>query len=150
MLFDELTIGEVAERAGVRPSALRFYEDRGLITSTRTDGNQRRYHREVLRRLAFIGVAQRVGLSLEEISAALATLPDDHAPTQQEWRVLARRWRPMLDERIALLQGLRDQLDSCIGCGCLSIAKCRLANPADRAAEKGPGPRYLLGDQRPA
>ena len=150
MKWEELTIGEVAERAGVRPSALRFYEDRGLITSTRTDGNQRRYHREVLRRLAFIGVAQRVGLSLEEISEALASLPDEHAPTQQEWRVLARRWRPMLDERIALLQGLRDQLDSCIGCGCLSISKCRLANPYDRAAEKGPGPRYLLGDPRPA
>ena len=149
MKWDELTIGEVAERAGVRPSALRFYEDRGLITSTRTDGNQRRYHRDVLRRLAFIGVAQRVGLSLEEIADALSTLPDDHAPSQQEWRVLARRWRPVLDERIALLQGLRDQLDSCIGCGCLSIAKCRLANPYDRAAEKGAGPRYLLGD-RPA
>ena len=148
-LSDELTIGEVAERAGVRPSALRFYEDRGLITSSRTEGNQRRYHREVLRRLAFIGVAQRVGLSLDEITEALDTLPAEEAPSQQDWRVLARRWRPMLDERIALLQGLRDQLDSCIGCGCLSISKCRLANPADRVGERGPGPRFLLGDPRP-
>ena len=127
-------------------SALRFYEDRGLITSRRSDGGQRRYGRAVLRRLAFIQVAQRVGLTLEEIGRALDTLPDDEALSAEDWRRLSNEWRPMLDERIRLLHGLRDELDSCIGCGCLSLERCRLRNPGDRAAVLGPGPRYLLGD----
>jgi len=143
---DDLSIGTVAERAGVRVSALRFYEDRGLITSHRSEGGQRRYGRAVLRRLAFIQVAQRVGLTLEEIGRALETLPDDDRLSAEDWRRLSKAWRPMLDERIRLLQGLRDELDSCIGCGCLSLERCRLRNPGDSAAELGPGPRYLLGD----
>lgn len=127
-------------------SALRFYEDRGLIRSRRSEGGQRRYGRSVLRRVAFIQVAQRVGLTLEEIGRALDTLPNDDGLTAEDWRRLSDQWRPMLDERIRLLQGLRDELDSCIGCGCLSLDRCRLRNPGDRAAELGAGPRYLLGD----
>jgi MerR family redox-sensitive transcriptional activator SoxR len=132
-------------------SALRFYEDRGLITSHRSDGGQRRYGRSVLRRVAFIQVAQRVGLTLEEIGRALDTLPSDEGLSADDWKRLSNEWRPMLDERIRLLQGLRVELDSCIGCGCLSLDRCRLRNPGDRAAALGPGPRYLLGDdpQRP-
>ena len=144
---EELPIGVVAARAGVAVSALRFYEDRGLIASTRTPGGRRQYARSVLRRLAFIQAAQRVGLSLDEIGAALATLPHDQGPNARDWRRLSERWRPMLDERIRLLEALRDQLDSCIGCGCLSLDRCRLRNPGDRAAATGPGPRYLLGDE---
>lgn len=136
----------MAARAGVRVSALRFYEDRGLISSHRSEGGQRRYARSVLRRVAFVQVAQRVGLTLEEIGRALDTLPDDDGPNAEDWRRLSKEWRPMLDERIRLLQGLRGELDSCIGCGCLSLERCRLRNPGDRAAELGPGPRYLLGD----
>jgi MerR family transcriptional regulator, redox-sensitive transcriptional activator SoxR len=143
---DDLSIGTVAARAGVRVSALRFYEDRGLIRSHRSEGGQRRYGRAVLRRLAFIQVAQRVGLTLEEIGQALETLPDDDRLSAQDWRRLSKAWRPMLDERIRLLEGLRHELDSCIGCGCLSLERCRLRNPGDRAAELGAGPRYLLGD----
>ena len=143
---DELTIGAVAGRAGVNVSALRFYEERGLISSRRSEGGQRRYDRSVLRRLAFIQVAQRVGLSLEEIGDALATLPTEHALTARDWKRLSAAWRPMLDERIRLLEGLRDDLDSCIGCGCLSLDHCRLRNFGDRAASHGPGARYLLGD----
>ena len=141
---EELPIGVVATRAGVRVSALRFYEDRGLITSRRSEGGQRRYGRSVLRRVAFIQVAQRVGLTLEEIGRALATLPHDDALTPADWKQLSKAWRPMLDERIRLLQGLRDELDSCIGCGCLSLERCRLRNPGDEAAALGPGPRYLM------
>ena len=135
----------------MRVSALRFYEDRGLIRSHRSEGGQRRYGRSVLRRVAFIQVAQRVGLTLEEIRRALDTLPNDEGLTAEDWRRLSNEWRPMLEERIRLLQGLRDELDSCIGCGCLSLERCRLRNPGDRAGELGPGPRYLLGDdpQRP-
>jgi MerR family transcriptional regulator, redox-sensitive transcriptional activator SoxR len=143
---DFLAIGTVAARAGVRVSALRFYEDRGLITSQRSEGGQRRYRRSVLRRVAFIQVAQRVGLTLEEIGAALASLPDDDALSAEDWRRLSKEWRPMLDERIRLLEALRDELDSCIGCGCLSLERCRLRNPGDWAARLGAGPRYLLGD----
>lgn len=143
---EELSIGAVAARAGVRVSALRFYEDRGLITAQRSEGGQRRYSRAVLRRVAFIQVAQRVGLTLEEIGVALQTLPDDGALSPADWKRLSREWRPMLDGRIRLLEGLRDELDSCIGCGCLSLEKCRLRNPGDRAGTRGPGPRYLLGD----
>lgn len=146
MLHEELSIGEVAERAGVNVSALRFYEDRGLITSRRTSGNQRRFNRNVLRRIAFIQVAQRVGLSLEEIKEALSTLPTDEAPTKRDWKRLSATWKPALDERIRLLEGLRDDLDSCIGCGCLSLDTCRLRNPGDQIRQMGAGPRYLLGD----
>jgi len=145
---DELAIGAVADRSGLAVSALRFYEDRGIITSERTAGGQRRYHRDVLRRLAFISVAQRVGLSLAEIGDALDTLPGNTSPAGDEWAELSSSWRPVLDERIRLLEGLRDQLDSCIGCGCLSLDRCALYNPDDRARSLGAGPRYLLGDER--
>lgn len=150
MLDAELTIGEVSERSGLAVSAIRFYEDKGLIISTRTPGGQRRFRRDVLRRLAFIQAAQRVGLTLDEISNALAALPADGAPSGAEWKELSAAWRPLLDERIELLVALRDQLDHCIGCGCLSLERCRLSNPYDRAARQGAGARYLLGDQRPA
>jgi MerR family transcriptional regulator, redox-sensitive transcriptional activator SoxR len=143
---DWLSIGAVAERTGVAVSALRFYEREGLVVSQRTDGNQRRYHRSELRRVAFIRVAQRVGLSLEEIKDALATLPDERAPDRRDWARLSRSWRPRLDEQIALLELLRDELSSCIGCGCLSLSTCTLYNRADAAAALGSGPRYLLGN----
>ena len=141
-----LTIGEVAQRSGMAPSALRYYEDAGLITSERTSGNQRRYPRAVLRRLAFIRTAQRVGLSLEQIRDALAGLPDGRVPTKTDWAKLSRGWRTELDARIDALQRLRDRLTGCIGCGCLSLQTCRLSNPDDVAAALGDGPRYLLGD----
>jgi MerR family redox-sensitive transcriptional activator SoxR len=141
-----LTIGEVARRTGLATSALRFYERQGLITAARTSSGQRRYRRDVLRRVAFVRVAQRVGLSLEEIGEALASLPSDRAPNREEWERLSRRWRDRLDERIELLHGLRDGLTSCIGCGCLSLQRCWLYNPDDRAAALGTGPRYLLGN----
>jgi len=144
--MDDLSIGEVAERSGVTPSALRFYEAEGLISSERTAGNQRRFHRDVLRRVAFIRVAQRVGLSLEEVHEALATLPERRTPTAADWAKLAHDWRPRLDEQIAVLQRLRDDLTGCIGCGCLSFKVCALYNPGDGAAALGSGPRYLLGD----
>jgi MerR family redox-sensitive transcriptional activator SoxR len=139
-----LTIGEVAERAGVAASALRFYEREGLISSTRSEGGQRRYHRDALRRIAFVRAAQRVGLTLEEIKAALASLPDERTPTAADWARLSRSWRPLLDRRIAELERVRDRLDTCIGCGCLSLRVCHLANPNDIAAAEGPGPRWLL------
>ena len=142
----ELSIGEVVERTGVAHSALRFYESRGLIHSTRTEGDQRRFHRDVLRRIAFIRVAQRVGLKLDDIQRALELLPDRRTPHADDWERLARAWRSELDERIRLLEGLRDELTSCIGCGCLSLRACRLYNPGDGAAHLGPGPRYLLGN----
>jgi MerR family redox-sensitive transcriptional activator SoxR len=142
---EELPIGAVAARAGVAVSALRFYEERGLITSHRSEGGQSRYGRAVLRRVAFIQVAQRVGLTLEEIGRALSSLPSDDGLTPADWKRLSESWRPMLDERIRLLEGLRDELDSCIGCGCLSLERCRLRNPGDRASTLGPGPRFLMG-----
>ena len=146
MANDLLSIGEVSSRTGVAPSALRFYESEGFLSSTRTDGGQRRYPREVLRRLAFIRVAQRVGLSLDEIRDALGSLPKGRTPTKADWARLSRSWRPRLDEQIAFLERLRDELTSCIGCGCLSLQTCALYNPEDRAAALGEGPRYLLGD----
>lgn len=142
----QLTIGILSQRSGVAPSALRFYEAEGLIHSTRTSGRQRRYARETLRRVSFIRAAQQVGLTLEEIRAALATLPDGRTPTNADWTRLSRRWRPMLDARIAMLERLRDRLDGCIGCGCLSLRHCKLLNPDDVAAERGSGPRYVLDD----
>jgi MerR family transcriptional regulator, redox-sensitive transcriptional activator SoxR len=146
---DLLTIGEVAARSGHATSAIRFYESEGLITSTRTPGNQRLFARHVLRRLAFVGAAQRVGLSLDEVAEALSTLPRDRAPTKAQWARLSRTWRRGLDQRIADLEALRDDLTTCIGCGCLSLATCRLYNPDDGAGEHGAGPRYLLGDEPP-
>ena len=141
-----LTIGEVAERADVATSTLRFYESEGLISSSRTSGGQRRYQREVLRRVAFVRAAQRVGLSLEDIRTALSTLPDGRTPTAADWARLSRSWRPLLNRRIAELERVRDKLDTCIGCGCLSLRVCQLLNPNDVAAIEGPGPRWLLDD----
>lgn len=145
-----LSIGEVAARTGVAPSALRFYEAEGLVSSSRSAGSQRRYARSMLRRIAFIRVAQRVGLSLEEIRSALCTLPESRTPTKADWARLSSAWRPRLDEQIAVLERLRDELSSCIGCGCLSLRSCTLYNPEDAAAGLGTGPRYLLSDERPA
>lgn len=144
---DLIPIGELAVRSGVAPSALRFYESRGLVRSQRSAGGHRLYRRNVLRRVAFIRVAQHVGLSLSEIGEALAILPPDRAPTKAEWARLSRAWRARIDERIAVLEGLRDDLTTCIGCGCLSLRTCRLSNPDDAAAARGTGPRYLLGDK---
>ncbi len=134
-----LTPGEVATRSGVAISALHFYERNGLITSERTSGGQRRYSRDVLRRLAFIRVSQRVGIPLADIARALATLPEGRTPTRRDWSRLSRTWRGELEARIAQLEALRDTLDECIGCGCLSLRSCALANPADELAERGPG-----------
>jgi MerR family redox-sensitive transcriptional activator SoxR len=141
--MDELTIGQVAARSGVAPSALRYYEEQGLVTATRSAGGARRYPRSVLRRLAFVRAAQNVGLSLTEIRDALATLPEGRPPTARDWARLSRGWRDRLDEQIAALERLRDGLTSCIGCGCLSLTRCRLQNPHDVAAEEGAGARWL-------
>ena len=141
-----LSIGEVADRTGVSVSALRFYEAEGMVAPTRSPGGQRRYPRDVLRRVAFIRVAQRVGLTLDDIRGALATLPEQRTPTAADWARLSRAWRDRLDERIRLLEHVRDELSSCIGCGCLSLQACKLYNPDDRARVLGQGPRYLLGD----
>ncbi|OGA55627.1 MAG: redox-sensitive transcriptional activator SoxR [Betaproteobacteria bacterium RIFCSPLOWO2_12_FULL_65_14] len=138
-----LTVGEVAARSGVAVSALRYYEAEGLIRSTRTKGNQRRYPRAVLRRVSIIKVAQRVGVPLASIREALATLPEGRAPTARDWRRLSVKWKAELDDRIKRLTKLRDQLDQCIGCGCLSIDSCWLRNPWDKLAKQGPGPRLL-------
>ena len=143
------TVGEIAARAGVATSALRFYEDEGLIHSERNDAGHRRYHADVLRRVSFVRTAQLVGLTLAEIREALATLPDGRTPTARDWARLAKTWRPRLDERIEVLTRMRDQLDSCIGCGCLSLTSCGLWNPDDVAAEWGAGPHYLHTDERP-
>jgi MerR family transcriptional regulator, redox-sensitive transcriptional activator SoxR len=142
-----LTIGEVARRSGVAASALRFYEERGLITSERAGSGHRRYPRPVLRRVAFIVYAQRVGLKLDEIRAELSKLPPDRAPTRRDWSRLSRKWTSRIDQRIAELERLKAGLTDCIGCGCLSLDRCRLANPDDRAAARGPGPRYWIGDR---
>ena len=147
---DLLTIGDVAKRSGVATSALRFYEDRGLIRSERAGSGHRRYPRSVLRRIAFIVFAQRIGLSLDEINGELAKLPPDRAPGRSDWSKLSSGWTSRIDERIAELERLRAGLTECIGCGCLSLDRCRLANPDDRAGRSGPGPRYWVGDPRPA
>jgi MerR family redox-sensitive transcriptional activator SoxR len=140
---DQLSIGEVARRSGVAPSALRFYEHRGLIASTRTDGNQRRYDRAVLRRIALVQAGRAAGISLVEIRAALAGLPTSRTPNRRDWERLSSRWRNDLDARIETLQALRERLTTCIGCGCLSIDRCELLNPDDEAAVNGPGAHYL-------
>ncbi|WP_447646244.1 redox-sensitive transcriptional activator SoxR [Nocardioides zeae] len=139
MTTPPLTPGEVATRSGVAVSALHFYERNGLITSERTSGGQRRYSRDVLRRLAFIRVSQRVGIPLADIARALDTLPEGRTPTRRDWSRLSRTWRGELETRIAQLEALRDTLDECIGCGCLSLRSCALANPADELAQRGPG-----------
>jgi MerR family transcriptional regulator, redox-sensitive transcriptional activator SoxR len=140
---DELTIGEVSTRSGVAPSALRFYEAEGLISARRSDGNQRRYDRATLRRIAFIQAGRAAGIPLERIHAALETLPSDRSPNSRDWQRLSRSWRADLDRRIATLQALRGRLTTCIGCGCLSLTKCALLNPDDEAAARGPGAHYL-------
>jgi MerR family redox-sensitive transcriptional activator SoxR len=138
-----LSVGEVARRSGVPVSTLHFYEAKGLIHSSRTEGNQRRYARDVLRRIAVIRVAQRVGIALADIQAALASLPGTAAPSRADWEALSAAWRADLDARMAQLKKLRDTLDDCIGCGCLSIDRCRLRNPLDTLAAQGPGPQRL-------
>jgi MerR family redox-sensitive transcriptional activator SoxR len=139
----ELTVSEVAARSGFAASALRFYEATGLITAHRTGGGQRRYNRSVLRRLAFIRAGRNVGLSLEEIAAALAQLPEARTPTKADWERLSRSWKARLTEQIQALEALRDGLDKCIGCGCLSLRTCAMSNPADEAAGYGSGAQWL-------
>ena len=140
---DLLTIGELSARSGVAPSALRYYEDLGLIVSERSAGNQRRYAQATLRRVAFIRSAQRVGLSLEEITEALSTLPGGRTPTRADWARLSKQWRSRIEEQIERLERLRDKLDGCIGCGCLSLQRCTLQNPQDYVSVRGPGAAYL-------
>jgi len=146
--MDVLTIGEVAARSGVATSALRFYEDQGLIASERNDSGHRRYPRSVLRRVAFIVFAQRIGLSLEEIGAELATLPRNRAPERPDWARLSSSWTRRIDERIAELERMKTGLTECIGCGCLSLDRCQFANPGDRAGRRGAGPRYWIGSPK--
>ncbi len=141
-----LTIGETARRSGVAASALRFYEGRGLISSERAGSGHRRFPRPVLRRIAFVVFAQRVGLSLEEIGAELAKLPPQQAPNRRDWSRLSATWSSRIDQRIAELERLKAGLTECIGCGCLSLDRCKLANPGDRAGRLGAGPRYWIGD----
>ena len=149
-MTDELTIGELSSRSGVPPSALRFYEAQGLIGSRRTGGNQRRYDRATLRRVALIQAGRAAGIPLEEIRAALETLPSQRTPTRRDWERLSRGWRADINHRIATLQALRNRLTTCIGCGCLSIDRCSLLNPDDEAATLGPGAHYLRRDSRRA
>ena len=149
-LADLLTIGELASRAGVATSALRYYEQLGLIASRRTAGGQRRYSRATLRRVAFIRAAQTVGLSLDEVRRSLARLPDERTPNKADWNKVSATWIRRVDERITELERLRETLNSCVGCGCLSLRTCRLYNPDDTAATRGAGARWLLGDTPPA
>ncbi|MDA7948406.1 MAG: redox-sensitive transcriptional activator SoxR [Hyphomicrobiaceae bacterium] len=139
-----LTIGEIAKRSGVASSALRFYEEKGLIASERAGSGHRRYPRSTLRRIAFIVFAQRIGLSLDEIGEELAKLPIRRVPTRKDWSRLSSKWLKRIDEKIAEMERLRDGLTSCIGCGCLSFDNCQFANPGDRMAKNGPGPRFWL------
>lgn len=148
-MADTLTISEASRRSGVAASALRFYEERGLIRSLRAGSGHRRYPRAVLRRIAFIVFAQRMGLNLEEIGTELAKLPDNRVPESSDWARLSGSWTRRIDEKIAELERLRAGLARCIGCGCLSLEECQFANPGDRAARAGPGPRYWIGDKRP-
>ncbi|MEU1883921.1 redox-sensitive transcriptional activator SoxR [Micromonospora sp. WMMD987] len=143
-MHESLTIGQLSARSGVAQSALRYYERLGLIHAERTGGNQRRYARTELRRVAFVRISQQVGISLEEIRAALDSLPSSRAPSPDDWAALSRTWRERLDERIRLLGKLRDDLDGCIGCGCLSLQRCTLYNPDDTLAGEGPGARRLV------
>jgi MerR family redox-sensitive transcriptional activator SoxR len=147
---DLMPISEVARRSGVAASALRYYEERGLIAAERAGSGHRRFRRSVLRRVAFIVFAQRVGLTLDVIAEQVAHLPADRAPSRRDWSRLSAGWTARIDARIAELERLRDGLTECIGCGCLSLDRCRFANPGDRAARLGAGPRYWVGDRRPA
>ena len=150
-MAEALTIGEVAARSGVATSALRFYEERGLIRSERdASSGHRRYARAVIRRVAFIVFAQRIGLTLDEVGEELGKLPENRVPTRADWTRLSASWTARIDERIAELERLRQGLGECIGCGCLSLGRCHLSNPGDRAARGGAGPRYWVGDPRPA
>ena len=149
-MSEELSIGELATRSGLAPSALRFYEAQGLISSRRTSGNQRRYARPTLRRVALIQAGRAAGIPLERIRAALDTLPSHRTPTRRDWERLSRRWRSDLDRQIATLQAVRNRLTTCIGCGCLSIDACELLNPDDEASRNGPGAHYLHRDSRRA
>lgn len=148
-MSDLLTIGDVSRRSGVAASALRYYESRGLITAERAGSGHRRFPRAVLRRIAFIVFAQRIGLSLDEIGDELAKLPEGEVPGRRDWSRLSSTWVSRIDGRIAELERLKHGLTECIGCGCLSLDRCRLANPEDRAADLGPGPRYWIGDRPP-
>jgi MerR family transcriptional regulator, redox-sensitive transcriptional activator SoxR len=143
-VVDELTIGEVAARSGVATSALRYYEERGLITADRAGSGHRRYPRYILRRVAFIVFAQKIGLTLEEIREELSKLPENRAPKRADWSKLSSRWTKRIDERIVELEKLKMGLTECIGCGCLSLDRCQLANPGDRLASRGPGPRMWV------
>jgi MerR family redox-sensitive transcriptional activator SoxR len=150
-MAEPLTIGEVAARSGVATSALRFYEERGLIRSERAPSSgHRRYARSVIRRVAFIVFAQRIGLTLDEVGEELGKLPENRVPTRADWAKLSSSWTTRIDERIAELERLRAGLTECTGCGCLSLARCHLANPGDRSARRGSGPRFWIGDPRPA
>lgn len=146
---DLLTISETAKRSGFSASALRFYERQGLIEASRTSGGQRRFHRQELRRLAFIAAARHVGLSLDEVKQSLALLPSERTPTKADWTKISRKWRTRLDAEIAALETLRDGLDGCIGCGCLSLQRCQLSNPNDRVAERGSGAVFLPAPLHP-
>ena len=148
-MSDLLTISEVSRRSGVAASALRFYEERGLVKSERAGSGHRRYPRAVLRRIAFIVFAQRMGLTLEEVGAELVKLPENRVPERTDWAKISASWTKRIDERIAELERLRAGLTRCIGCGCLSLQDCQLANPGDRASRLGPGPRYWIDDKRP-
>ncbi|MEP2781056.1 MAG: redox-sensitive transcriptional activator SoxR [Pseudoruegeria sp.] len=150
-----LTIGQISERTGLATSAIRFYDSQGVVHPFRTDGGQRRYERADIRRLSFVMIAQSMGFSIAQIKEALLKLPENRTPTKADWEKLSRSFRKDLDARIEQMEALREKLDGCIGCGCLSLSKCRLYNPKDRIKAKGPGPRYLLGnsaqdlDERP-
>jgi MerR family redox-sensitive transcriptional activator SoxR len=146
MLSASLTIGDLARRTGLSVSAIRFYEEKGLVAPHRTRGNQRRYLRSDIRRLSFALIAQRLGFPLDHIAAEMAKLPDGRAPTQADWQRISGGFRQVLDARIATLERMRDHLDGCIGCGCLSLEKCKLANPEDRLGQEGPGPRFVLDE----
>lgn len=143
MKFQEFSVGEMSKRSGVSISTLHFYEAEGLIRTRRNAGNQRRYHRDTLRRIAFVRVAQRLGISLKEIRRVLALLPEKRTPCKEDWESVSKEWKKELDQRIQLLQELRDDLSSCIGCGCLSLEHCRLVNPDDILGLKGPGPQRI-------
>ena len=143
---EPLTIGGLAQRTGLAVSAIRFYETKGLVSSIRSEGNQRRFLRSDIRRLSVVQIAQQLGFTIQEIKAALAGLPVNRAPTQKDWERISRDFRSQLDQRISRLTRLRDYLDGCIGCGCLSMKKCALINPGDRMKKFGPGPRIVMGD----
>ncbi len=145
----EITIGTLARRTGLAVSAIRYYETRGLVRAERTAAGQRRFLRSDIRRLSFVMIAQKLGFTITQIAEALASLPQERTPTEADWAALSTEFRADLDARIDTLTKLRDQLDGCIGCGCLSLKRCGIYNPADRAAQNGPGPRYLMGDRPP-